>query len=309
MGDVIDRKVRSRTENTTSSSNIREELDLMQMIYFLSLQAAALGNMSIISLCGNHDVYNFGGRDKMHLKQFAGVETKYSTPLTDLGFAHADGRPGRSDFFRVGPESGAAMYMATTRPILLQVGDWLFVHGGLDITTLKSFATANRHYVVSRGDLVNLLNAVYRAVMLKDSATLNKIADKCTCPQIKNDLSFGVLPRALCELVEYRKQGNFVPDETTCVTSTIKIGELFQLDDAWKRGHGGLCVSHTPQAAGVNSACNRLVFRVDVGLSESFGRKTKTSGYPFQVLQIFTSSNTVNSIDAATFEQAPHKLR
>ena len=309
MGDVIDRKVRSRTDHSTSSSNIREELDLMQMIYFLSLQAAVLGNVTIISLCGNHDVYNFGGRDARHLKQFSGMETKYSTPLTDLGFAHADGRPGRSDFFSIGPDSGAAVYMATTRPILMQVGEWLFVHGGLDIKTLQHFAHVNERRVRARGDLVQLLNETYRAVMLKDIVALKKLAADCTCPGIKNELAFGVLPRALCELIEYRAQGNFEPNEATCSTSTVNIGTLFELGDAWKRGHGGLCVSHTPQVAGVNGTCNRLVFRVDVGLSESFGRKSKTSGYPFQVLRILPSSNAVHAIDALTFEQAPRVLR
>jgi hypothetical protein len=308
MGDVLDRRVRAGN-NTTTSENEREELDLLQYMYLLDeFATASSSNTRIVSLCGNHDIYNFGGNDDAHLKQFSRIARSYTTDITNRGFDLPNGFPGRSVFFSIGPMSGAAQYMVQHRPILLQIGTWLFVHGGLDYNTLAKIDRCNKASVklLQPNGLVKFINIVYYAVMLRNTAWLNMCAARCTDKNMGDEMRLGLLPRAWCNLIEYRGQGTEAP----CNASrSIEIGGLFNLGVPWKNGDGGFCVSHTPQAQGVNSGCDPLVFRVDVGLSESFGRKSHRSAAPFQILRIRPKSNHVYSLEAATTSEKVQRLR
>lgn len=292
MGDLIDRKVRQSTK-TTTSTNPREELDLIQFIYFLDCTAHASPhkNTRLVSLAGNHDIYNFGGNDKRHLKQFSDIAFRYTTPITNEGFG---GIRGRSRFFSLG--SGAGSLMGATRPIILQVKNWIFVHGGLHYKVLKHF---QKSFEQSQLPLVALLNTVYAATMSSNQKVLQQLADQCSDETLRTELRMGILPQAVCTLVEYRAdQGARPPEDDSCKDLTLKLGSLFDLQNEWTKGHGGVCVSHTPQEEGINGTCGQLVFRVDVGLSESFGRKNPETGYPFSILAIDLPENQVASIEA-----------
>ena len=70
-GDLIDRKIRS--SNKATSTNGREEIDLMQYVYLLDRHARHVkgDDTRIVSICGNHDAYN------MDFEAFKSITFRY----------------------------------------------------------------------------------------------------------------------------------------------------------------------------------------------------------------------------------------
>jgi hypothetical protein len=277
----------------------------MQYVYLLDRHARHVkgDDTRIVSVCGNHDAYN------MDFEAFKSIRESFWTDVTVRGFG---GRQGRRDFFRTGTNVGR--YMAWTRPIVLRIGDWVFTHGGVDLKKMQSFADAHPTSLASRDPepgaaLVVLVNDVYAALMTRDKSALAQFAAEEKRPGTTGDtvgnseLKSNEMPPALCALMECRKQGRADAGSEACSSDTMKIGDLFGVGRAWRskpEPRGGLCISHTPMTYyGLSATCGDVVWRVDAGLSEAFGRKDKLKeGLLFQILRISPKINTVSVLTA-----------
>ena len=240
-GDLMDRKNRTQS-GTNSSRNEREEIDIIQFLFGLDKHAQIVdhGRTRVLSLCGNHDLYQFNFRRYEHMRG------RYTTKLTDMGFG---GQESRFRIFQRGPHSGAAHYMKT-RPIILRIDDYICVHAGLDFALLPP----HRH-----ASIVNDLNTEYITLMLSQEMGISDTLDS---------------------IVHFRKQGTAMRQDSLCGQDMkTQMVSVFGID-LNNREDGGLIVGHSVQEQeGINAGCfmggrsSGTVWRVDVGLSEAFGRK------------------------------------
>ena len=248
VGDFLDRGGRYDDEGNLLSEpgeNEREEIDIMQYAWFLDCQARQYGG-EVVLLSGNHEYMNFAGN-------FSGT-----TQVTNRGWGGpvAD----RRRWFR--PDgTRLANYFIKRHPVMLKVGRFVFVHGGLGKPCDRGSGSFDSYVLRVNADWVDYL------------AGRAKRLSKCV------------------EHVLFSRQlsDEFQPDAEDC----DRIFEKF-LTQVGLPDDAVLFVGHTPQVqdyqptAGVNSVCGNRVWRVDVGASEAFKRSDRAQG-----LLVFLNDPTV----------------
>lgn len=223
VGDQIDR-----------GDQDREVLDLFDR---LREEAARYGGAAH-SLLGNHELMNASG--SLH----------HVTPKGFLGFAElapagaAAGRfakyppriRGRAAAFAPG---GAYARRLSGRPVVLQLGHNLFVHGGI-LPEHASYGLGRMNREVGQ--------------WLREES--NVLPEQVFGPR-------GVLWT--------RHLGKDRPEPAHCRVLAETLGMV---------GAKRLVVGHTRQPKGINSACDGLVWRIDVSLSSAYGPR------PSEVLEL-----------------------
>jgi hypothetical protein len=203
-GDAIDR-----------GDDDRALLDLLQR---LRPQAQRAGGQ-LIAMSGNHELMNVG------------LNFGYVTRASMDAFASEGGRA--AAFHPTGPYA----LMLADRPVVYQVGDTVFVHGGV--------LPKHVRYGLDR------INDEVRAWML---------GQRPNAPEIV-EASDGLIWTRLYSLDT---------NEQSCAL----LGEALALLHAQR-----MVVGHTPQMAGITSACDGRVWRIDTGMSRYYGG-------PLEVLEL-----------------------
>ena len=233
LGDIFDRGGRGVSQNT--SLNAREEIDILQYIHALDLDARLTGGR-VISIVGNHEA------DKFTTSSGQSHADVYETELLVGGWG---GVSQKRLLFR--PMSALAVYFAHYKPIVLRVNDFLFCHGGIVPEMLEPL------------DTVASMNTAWRG-FLRSGAPL---------------------PRRIQEI--YWNRDLSLPDvhdaktNQQCFSTVEKVFQKLKIATC-----GGIVVAHTVQADGIPLYCRGKVWRVDVALSEAFGRRMR----PIEVLLI-----------------------
>jgi hypothetical protein len=206
-----------------------DEPEILDLLERLSAEAGAAGG-ALHALNGNHEVMNVEG------------DFRYVTPdgFRDYPANDAAGmyqpmlerlpaeQRGRAAAFLPGEEVAKRL---AKRPSIIQVGDNVFVHGGL----------LARH--VRQG-----LGKINREIQEWMAAPSTKEA-----PRIATDQRGPLWLRV---------HGDGVPTSSTCQDLATALDWL-----SAKR----LVIGHTVQKQGINSACQGRVWRIDVGLSRHYG--------------------------------------
>lgn len=193
-GDVIDR-----------GEEDREVIDLLER---LEKEAKAAGG-KLILLTGNHELMNVA-------QDFRYVARESVPAFDSLG--------GRAEAFRPG---GPYAQVLAAHPIVVQLGDTVFVHGGV--------LSKHVQYGLDR------INEEARSYMRGSRRELSSALAAEDSP------------------LWTRAYSDQAPD---CQELTETLRRL-----SAKR----MVVGHTPQSAGINSACDGQVWRIDVGLSRHYG--------------------------------------
>jgi hypothetical protein len=153
------------------------------------------------------------------------------------------------------PSGEIAVYLACNRNSIMKIGDFLFVHGGLLPDKAKQYS-------------LEKINTIIREYLLG-----NKSQDD---PDVSNLLIGKESPfwtRTFSNTFSgHSKQSCSILD------NTIKYLKL-----------RGMVVGHTIQN-GINSACDGKIWRTDIGMSRSFGKKHKK----IQVLEILDNGREIN---------------
>lgn len=123
LGDLLDRNRPGLSNVVHSSKNIREEIDILQYLYFLDYDARN-HNSRVISVTGNHDFWPYEGSSAKSRKGYVG------NPLKLFGGSMTR----RDEYFK---STGMRTYMAYYRPPIFKVNNWLAMHGGIEPTNLK----------------------------------------------------------------------------------------------------------------------------------------------------------------------------
>jgi len=147
------------------------------------------------------------------------------------------------------PGSDLARYFAAFKPVIVRVNDFLFCHGGL---------------VSTGGRTIEDMNAVWRQFLLGKITTL---------------------PENIMEL--YWNRDLSLPKATNTQESKKCVQTMNRIFSDLNMGiDGGIVISHTVQENGIPFYCDGKVWRIDVGLSEAFGRRSS----PIEVLKICFNS-------------------
>jgi len=114
------------------------------------------------------------------------------------------------------------------------------------------------------------------------------VAKKYTPDQVNNRVRNYLLgnepmnnDHPLMDIFWHRKYGN----EGSC-------GSVKEALDYWKARN--MAIGHTVQSEGINSLCNQSLWKVDIGMSDAFGRCSLNGGRCIEVLEILDDGDTIN---------------
>jgi hypothetical protein len=208
-----------------------DEPQILDLLERLSAEAKAAGG-ALHALNGNHEVMNVQG-DFRYVTEDGFRDYHQASPAH--GHDHAIQRlppdqRGRAAAFLSG---GSAAARLAARPIAIQVGANVFVHGGLLV----------QHVDYGIGRINRELEHWMRAPALAPAPSI-----------VTNEQG----------PIWLRLYSEGVPAASACGELTRVLGRL-----SAKR----LIVGHTVQQQGINSACQGKVWRIDVGLSRYYGER------------------------------------
>jgi hypothetical protein len=208
-----------------------DEPQILDLFERLRAEAKAAGG-ALYALNGNHEIINVQGdfryvtEDGFH--DFS--DRRGDARLTHLLEALPAERRGRAVAFFPG---GDVARRLSAQPVVIQVGDNVFVHGGV--------LEAHVRYGLGR------INREAREWMTG--------APTAPAPRILLDPEAPIWTR----------------DYSDGAPTALHCAELGRV--LWALSAKRLVVGHTVQKQGINSACNEQVWRIDVGLSRFYGAK------------------------------------
>jgi hypothetical protein len=259
LGDQIDRCRPSNWINDICSEDDEElyqdegsDLKIICLFDNLHKQALKQGG-ALFSILGNHELMNVDGDFRYvsprEFREFGNFfKAKKSSKRTKYPYGYAE----RKKAFE--PGGVIAKKLAANRFSLLQIGSWLFVHGGISPEMAKKYS-------------INDVNKCIRDWMVgsKDKQTKTGVQELYH----NDDESFSPFwSRLFTDLEEW-----------DCNTSSKMF---YQTLDILNKRNGrnetnkikGMIMGHSPQFMYdkcLNSACNNKLWRVDVGMSRAFG--------------------------------------
>ena len=268
IGDQIDR-VRPSNWNNDSicDSNDSElyqdegsDLKIFSLFENLHKQAQKYGG-AVLSLLGNHELMNVVGDFRYvspnEFREFGNFFNAKKT-LKRYG-TYPFGYKERKEVFK--PGGILAKKLALTRYSILQVGSWIFVHGGVSPELAKKFTLDEINSNIRSWLLGNKDSDIKRAVnelFHNDDDTRSPFWCRIYSDPEDWDNSDG--------RQSFYKALNFLNIKNKR-TETDKIK--------------GMIMGHTPQYMynkGINSECNGKLWRIDIGASRAFGLLNPENG-------------------------------
>lgn len=241
LGDTLDGK---RPGAKIDPDFLKEsgEVEILKYILYLDSQAKNHGGR-VISLIGNHELYPYYlQNDKTFIKDF--VKTADTNQFKK--YYKVD----RIKFLQPGNVGGSLI--GRTRPLVLQLGAFLFVHGSVTDTLIKN----------------NLVNGKV------DISEINKktslwLQGKGKIPEFLSDMS----------------EENPVFSRLYSNKKDFSEKECKKLEDQLKYFNGVdyIIMGHS-RFKKINSTCNKKLIRTDVSLSRAFGGKIEDKN--IQMLEI-----------------------
>jgi hypothetical protein len=205
-----------------------DEPDILELLERLAREAAAAGG-ALHALNGNHEVMNVAGDFRYvtpdGFRDYAASEADLEPALVERVPAEQRGRAGA--FL---PGESVAKRLAK-RPSIVQVGDSVFVHGGITEAHV-------RHGI----DRIN-----------------REIMSWMSTPRLVEPPAIAMTPEGPLWTRIYSEG---VPSSSACA----ELGRVLASLSARR-----LVVGHTVQEQGINSACEGRVWRIDVGLARFYG--------------------------------------
>ena len=256
MGDTIDGK---RPGVKMDKMYIQESGELEIILYILMLDSQAkLQGGRVISILGNHELYCYYLDDK-DKKNYIRDYVKKSD--IDVFKYHKIDR----DKFLMPGETGGKLF-ARTRPLILHIGEFLFIHGSITDALIK-------HNLDSNGKVnINKIN----------SEVSSWLMGKTNVPKYLEDMDENnpIFSR------EYSDKKNI--SDFKCNKIAKQLAKFYNVKHV-VMGHS----SYTT----INSTCKRMLIRTDVLLSRAFGGNLNTKKLQaLEIIQTRDSNPVINII-------------
>ncbi len=302
LGDQIDRvRPQSWDRNNISNDSAFDDegstLEIFYLFYHLN-KLAEQHHGKVISIIGNHEVMNVEGNfSYVSKKEFNSFNKHLSSiyyknskfPYDSLTLKNnmdilrsKDYSPPsgyRERLYAFAPTGLCANFIADNYYTMLQIGSWLFCHGGPTMQTLNNYS-------------IELLNTIISMYLLGiDSKDIIKNHYyKITYPKNKKDE--GILwSRLFSDCSPHnKKQQKQNLDILNSILDVYNTKNNPSVDAKY------IAIGHTPQFnmnIGINSVCNNRVWRCDVGMSKAFNDVNSKFRLP-QVLEIINDGSIVN---------------
>jgi hypothetical protein len=227
--------------------------DIPIFIFFTKLHELALkSGGGVYSLIGNHEIMNING------------DLRYTSNANINIFKHSKKYKGTAEEnFKQAFSNGNeyANLIGCTRQSVLIIGDFLFIHAGINQYFLENF----------RGrDQLQKLNKLVKNWILKKLNELQKMGmeDSILEQLLHNAENSPFWTRVLGQLPDHLPY-----NDPHCKELLDPIIEAYKIK--------GMVIGHTPQANGINETCGNKLFRIDVGASKAFPERREP-----QVLEI-----------------------
>lgn len=255
IGDLLDGK---RPNISCENKYLEEpgELKIIQLILKLDSEAVKQGG-KFVSLLGNHDIYSYyfyknKEYNKAYVKKCDIDEYKKLYNIS------------RSDYYYPGKGQGAKIF-GSTRPLLYQLGKFLFCHGSLSLKFINFCLSCTKYIkIIDNNRYINI-----------DSINAD-ISDWLITGNNKpfyidmNDDVHPLLNRELSE-PEYMS-------DIDCDCTINNILSNFYNVKYLVLGHS--CHNN------INTICNNSIYRIDVGISRAFGGNLEDNIKRIQILEI-----------------------
>lgn len=218
MGDQID-SIRAEMHAVKKESGRFSFFKINKLIKKLEKQALKK-NSRIISILGNHEIMNLSGDFR-----YTGTNEFLET-TDDINSSDDDLKIDRKNYFKNNKE--ILLDLACNRNVIVKVGSWLFVHGGLILEILEEYNLEQINKIAS-----------------------NWILGKNIKPEDFNKI-LGFNPKSPLW------NRDFGGDDVNCnyLYKTLNFINV-----------NYMVVGHTIQSKGINSLCKKKLWRSDVGLS------------------------------------------
>jgi hypothetical protein len=234
-GDLIDRSGRGPSSRDSSHNN-REEVDILQYIYFLNEQAKQVGGR-VIAVMGNHEIARIWWKNYGNYNKYVGNQ--------------AAGWGGTKNMQRkFKPSHSVAKYLSLMSPLIVQNGNFLFMHGSIPPThRAKMRNMDSKTYINAWNEL--LFTSAYSGNELKP-------------PKEIRDLSWSRV---------YSKPNQDTSADMLCALNKPQQGFTLGIDPKV----GGIVLGHTGQSS-IRPFCEFFMWRIDLQMSEAFEKKGRPLG-------------------------------
>ena len=301
LGDQIDRvRPQSWDSNNISNDNTFDDegstLEIFYLFYHLN-KLAELHNGKVLSIIGNHEIMNVEGNfSYVSRKEFTSFNKHLATVyyknskfpydsvtlknnkdvLKNVDYPPPTGY--RERLYAFAPTGLCSNFIGSNYYTILQVGSWLFCHGGPTLQTLNTYN-------------IELLNTIVSMYLLgiDSSDIIKNHYYNITYPKNKNDE--GVLwNRVFSECTNNKKQ------QKNSMSTFNTILNVYNKKNNPSTKVKYIAVGHTPQFnldLGINSICDNRIWRCDVGMSKAFNNVNSQYRKP-QVLEILNDGLAIN---------------
>jgi hypothetical protein len=233
--------------------------DIPIFMFFTKLHELALkSGGGVYSLIGNHEIMNINGDLRYTSNSNINKFKDYIDPITNQKYT-GTAEENFKQAFSNGNEY--ANLIGCTRQSVLIIGDFLFIHAGINQYFLENF----------RGrDELQRLNKLVKKWILKKLNDLQKMGmeDDTLEQLLHNSENSPFWMRVLGNLPSHLPY-----NDPQCKELLDPIIEAYKIK--------GMVIGHTPQTNGINETCGNKLFRIDVGASKAFPERREP-----QVLEI-----------------------
>lgn len=283
LGDQIDRirPVDWDENDVAMGDTIKDEgssLHIFFLIWYLNEIATKNGGR-VVSVLGNHEFMNIDGDFRYvspneYDEYFKSFNNHYKTHNNN---DYPNGYEERLKAFRTG--NIISNFFALNYKLVIQVGEWLFVHAGLtnNICSNTSICKINNNiskYLLGYPDIK--FKKTYKSIVGTDGDN-SPVWNREFGDSIDNDL---LLQKKYDSLINLYNKTNY------------KYHQKNNIPPAKY-----LAIGHTPQFnfnKGINSICNNKIWRCDVGMSRAFGDNSNNVYRHPQYLEIINNEPVNN---------------
>jgi len=277
MGDQIDRTRPENWDNNqiTIDNAYHDEgsdLKIMELFDKLGYQAQRVGGC-VISLLGNHELMNVGGDFRyVSSQEFKEFGNKYKDQFKHLSYNKNSGFPygywERKFVFR--PGGLISKRMAKNRKGAVQIGKWIFVHGGFVPESALKYSIKDINHIIEQflmGSKDPLINKKYNDLFYSDDSDFSPFWS--------------------------RKFGYSEEDDKNTFIKTMQALN-YKNNDNQPESAKGMVIGHTPQFfndKAINSSFNNHLWRTDVGMSRAFGPRNNKGNNIYRNIQLLCIKN------------------
>ena len=261
LGDTLDGK-RPEVIIDKKYLNTSGEIEITELIINLDAQAIKCGGR-MLCILGNHELfpYYYSG-DKVFNKNYvknADIK-KYKTKFN----------MSRDKYYKPGEGPGAKLF-GNTRPLIIQLGEFLFCHGSLNIEFLN--LCIEKDLKDGSKVSINKINKLMKNWLIGKSKIVPFFLEE-------SDNINPLFSRDLTDPKRFTKM--------QCEEKVDKVLKYF-------KGAKYIVMGHSVHKQ-ISTACNHKLYRIDTGASRAFGGTFEENKKRLQVLQIRQGDKVSTSI-------------